>query len=187
MNSTAQHAEAIDAFAPQTRQITAGGKTHEVKRLETRQIWPILRCGLPFIEGLATFAAPASSPAVEPPPGSSPQAGQPLDPLPITSALDRLVGPEIGFFLRLMAEHGERINEMVATALDIKVSEVGRFEPQETYLAAKAIVEVNRDFFSHRVLPMLGVDPGRVAPGALVSAMGRALGSNGVGPTPSSS
>lgn len=186
-DSTQQNAEAVEALAPETRQITAGGKTYEVKRLETRQVWPTLRAGLPIIEGLvALVGQKASSPAADSPLGSSSQpAGQPPD-VPLT-ALERLVGPEIAQFLGIMAEHGERITEIVAIGLDEKVSTVGKFEPQETYLALKALIEVNRDFFTNRVVPLLGLQPGQPVRGALAGAVGEAMRTFGDGPTPSSS
>lgn len=187
-DSTQQNAEAVEALAPQTQQITAGGKTYEVKRLETRQVWPTLRAGLPIIEGLvALVGSPASSPAADSPLGSSSQrAGQPPD-VSKPSALASLVGPEVAQFLEIMAEHGERITEIVAIGLDEKVATVGKFEPQETYLALKALIEVNRDFFTHRVAPLLGLSPGQPVSGALAGAVGEAMRTIGAGPTPSSS
>lgn len=186
-DSTKQNAEAVEALAPETRQITAGGKSYEVKRLETRQVWPTLRAGLPIIEGLvALVGSPASSPAADSPLGSSSQrAGQPPDATP--SALAKLVGPEVASFLEIMAEHGERITEIVAIGLDEKVGTVGKFEPQETYLALKALIEVNRDFFTNRVAPLLGLQAGQPVSGALAGAVGEAMRTIGAGPTPSSS
>ena len=183
----AQNAEAADALAPETRLVEAGGKTYEVKRLETRQVWPTLRAGLPIIEGLfALFGSPASSPAADSPLGSSSRtAGQPPDAQ--TNTLSTILGPEIAAFLRLMAEHGERITEIVAIGLDVPVSTVGKFEPQETYLVLKALIEVNRDFFTNRVAPLLGLQPGLPVQSALAGAVGDAVRSIGAGPTPSSS
>lgn len=184
-----QNAEAVEALAPETRQITAGGKAYEVRRLETRQIWPILRCGLPIIEGLTALVGKASSPAADSPLGSSSQpGGQSPDAKP--SALASFLGAEIATFLQVMAEHGERITEVVAIALDEKVSTIGKWEPQETYLALKAIIEVNRDFFTHRVAPLLGLQPGGLERNALADAVQqatRALGNSGAGETLSSS
>ena len=184
-----QNAEAVEALAPETRRVEAGGKVYEVKRLETRQIWPTLRAGLPIIEGLvALTGSPASSPAADSPLGSSSRsAGQPPD--APQGALANLLGPEIAHFLQLMAEHGERITEIVAIGLDETIATVGRFEPQETYLALKALIEVNRDFFTSRVAPMLGLEPGQPLQSVLAGAVGQALRSatTGDGETPSSS
>lgn len=187
-----QNAEAVEALAPLTRTITGAGKQYEVKRLETRQIWPTLRAGLPIIEGLVGLVGPATaSPAADSPLGSSPQGGQP--PVSSTTATDdqasnltKLVGPEVTGFLQMMAEHGEKITEIVAIGLDEKVSTVGRFEPHETYFALKALIEVNRDFFTQRVAPLLGLAPGQPVAGALAGAVGQALRTIGDGPTPSS-
>jgi hypothetical protein len=181
---TSDNAEAASVLAPATRPITGNGKHYEVRRLETRQIWPILRAGLPILEGLSRMVAPASSPAVD-----SPQSdgGRPPGPaLDSTPGITKLVGSDAAAFLRTMAEHGDRVTEILAIALDTTIKEVGRFEPQETYLALKAVIEVNRDFFTHRVAPMLGLDTAGMGESALAGAVSRALGASGIsgaGPT----
>lgn len=187
-DSKQQNAEAAEALAPETRQVTAGGKSYEIKRLETRQVWPTLRAGLPIIEGLVSLVGPpASSPAADSPLGSSSRrSGQPPD-APKPSALANLVGAEVAQFLEIMAEHGERITEIVAIGLDEKVGTVGKFEPQETYLVLKALIEVNKDFFTNRVAPLLGLSAGQPVSGALAGAVGEAMRTIGAGPTPSSS
>ena len=77
-DTTKQNAEAVEALAPETRQVTAGGKTYTVRRLETRQVWPTLRAGLPIIEGLVALIGPtASSPAAGSPLGSSSRSAGP--------------------------------------------------------------------------------------------------------------
>lgn len=175
-NATQQAQEAVDAMAPITRTITGGGKEYQVQRLETRQVWPILRCGLPIIEGLTGLVGKqASSPANASPPlgaGANAAGQPPNDHKP--SAIEQLVGVEIAQFLQIMADHGEHITEIVAVALDETIAKVGRFEPQETYLAIKAIVEVNRDFFSTRVAPILGLEAGSPTRNALAGAVAQA-------------
>lgn len=185
--TTPQHAEAVEALAPETRRITAGGKPYEVRRLETRQVWPVLRAGLPIIEGLVALV-PASSPGAGSPLGGAARTDQALDATK-PQTLDSLLGPEVAAFIRLMAEHGERITEIVAVALDEKISTVGRFEPQDTYLALRAIIEVNRDFFQTRVAPLLGLDPSSPGMAALAGAVTEAVRGSptiGAGATPSS-
>lgn len=184
-HATKQAAEAAEAMAPTTREVTAGGKKYTVKRLVTRQIWPILKIGLPIIEGLVALAGPAvPSPATAGPPLAD-SGGDKAQPL---GALDQLIGRELAAFMRLMANEGERITELVAIALDETTRKVGDFEPQETFLMAKAIVEVNRDFFTHRVAPLLGLDLGAITEaGALGGALGSAFQKLGAGQTPASS
>ncbi len=185
-----QNAEAAAALAPETRPVTAGGKSYQAKRLETRQVWPILRAGLPIIGGLvALVGSPASSPAADSPLGSSSRRGGQSSDAPKADALEQLLGAEVAGFLKIMAEHGERITEIVAVGFDVNVSTVGKWEPQETYLALKALIEVNRDFFTNRVAPLLGLQPGQPIPNALAGAVGQALKSAtiGAGETPSSS
>lgn len=195
-NPNQQAAEAASALAPAaTREITGNGKKYVVKRLVTRQIWPILRAGLPIIEGLVGLVGPLK-PGAEPGPpladvsaASEPATGQPSDvPAAPTNPMDALLGAEIAKFLRLMAEHGEKITEVVAIALDETTRKVGEFEPQEIYLALKAIVGTNTDFFTDRVAPMLGLDPGILSNLAgAEGAVGSALRNLGAGETPASS
>ena len=52
--------------------------------------------------------------------------------------------------------------------------------------AIKALIEVNRDFFSHRVAPLLGLQAGQPVRSALAGAVGEAVRTIGAGPTPSS-
>ena len=192
-NPNQQAAEAASALAPAaTREITGNGKKYTVKRLVTRQIWPILRAGLPIIEGLVGLVGPLP-PAAEPGPpladvsaASEPAADQPSD-VPV-KPLDALLGGQIAGFLRLMAEHGDRITEVVAIALDETTRKVGEFEPQEIYLALQAIIRTNTDFFTDRVAPLLGLDPSLVsALAAQDGAVGSALRTLGAGETPASS
>lgn len=192
-DATKQAAEAAAALAPAaTREITGNGKKYLVRRLVTRQIWPILRAGLPIIEGLVGLVGPLP-PAAEPGPplaavsaASGPAAGQPSD-VP-AKPLDALLGGQIASFLRLMAEHGDRITEVVAIALDETTRKVGEFEPQEIYLALQAIIRTNTDFFTDRVAPLLGLDPSLVsALAAQDGAVGSALRTLGAGETPASS
>ena len=56
-------------------------------------------------------------------------------------------------------------------------------------LVLKALIEVNRDFFTSRVAPLLGLQQGQPIQSALAGAVGQALKSAtiGAGETPSSS
>lgn len=183
-----QAAEAADAMSEEIREITAGGKTYKVRRLETRQIWPTLRAGLPIIEGLVgLLGIGEQSPAAGSPLGSgSAPTGQSLDPPKEPGALEKLVGPEVAGFITLMAEHGERVTEIIAIGVDEKVSTIGKLEPQESYALLRALIEVNRDFFSRRVAPLLKLPAGG-GESLLSGAIGRALRATGAGETPSSS
>lgn len=185
-----QNTEAVEVLAPESRQVEAGGKKYEAKRLETRQIWPTLRAGLPIFGALVALVGPTgSSPAADSPLGSS---SQPDGPRPDSQpdALATLLGGEIAMMLNVLAEHGERITEIVAIGYDVPVSTVGKWEPQETYLALKALISVNKDFFTHRVAPLLGLKEGQPVANALAGAVGQAVKGMqdiGAGATPSSS
>lgn len=186
-----QNEEAADVFAPATRQVKVGSIIYEAKRLETRQVWPTLRAALPIFGALVALVGPAgSSPAADSPLGSSNQPdGQRPDSPVEPSAIAKLLGPEVALMLEVMAEHGERITEIVAIGYDVKVSTVGAWEPQDTYLALKALIEVNKDFFTSRVAPLLGLKEGQPVSNALAGAVGQAVRGMqevGAGQTPSS-
>lgn len=182
MNDNTQ-AEAVSALAPLTRQVTLAGKEYTVRRLETRQVWPILRGILPIIDGLAALVPKDSSVAGGPSLGAGPGAASQAAGVQL-QGLAGLFGGEIATFMKTMADHGERVTEMIACALDCKVSEVGKAEIQETYFAARAIVEVNRDFFTQRVLPLLG--DSTLGESALAVGIRQSLVNIGAGETPSS-
>lgn len=177
-------AEAITALAPLTRKVTAGGKEYTVVPLETRQLFPILRSILPIIDGLAALIPKDSSVAGEPTlgagPGTKPQAAGEL------SGLKSLLGSELVIGIRTMAEHGERINEMIACAMDQKVSTVGQWKPQETFAALRAVLEVNRDFFMQEVLPLLGISGWEQSDVVVAVKEAWKSAKLGVGETPSS-
>ena len=179
-------AEAITALAPLTRPITAGGKEYTAKPLETRQIFPILRSILPIIDGLAAMVPKDSSVAGGPTLGAGPGATAQAADVSLPG-LTNVLGSDFTSAIRTMAAHGERIVEMVACALDLKVSEVGKWPPLDTFTAARRIVEVNTDFFTREVLPLLG-ETGlgdTQLGGAIKDAWQQA--SLGAGATPSSS
>lgn len=189
MNQQTQHHEAVAAMAPLTQKITAtvDGQqlTFEVKRLETRQIWPILRLGLPLIEGLNHMLGLARKP-VDSPLGGKPGGDQALDPLA------EVAGSELAGLIRLMAEKGESISEIVAVALDAKLTTVLKFEPQDTFIALRSIYEVNKDFFQNHMAPQLGLDPGKlkamfVGSDEEPSSESQESSTSGAGETPSSS
>ena len=161
--------EAVEAFAPQTREVTLAGKTYKVTPLDVERIWPILRHGMPIIESLAALAKQESTPAGSPVAGSA--GGQ---------ALDQILGGDIATFLRLMADHGDAVMEIAAIALNAKRADIGKAMPDEAYTAVKAIVEVNRGFFETRLLPLLGQQPFLAGS---ANAIGAALQSNGAGET----
>jgi hypothetical protein len=188
-----QNREAAEVLAPESRQVEAGGKSYEAKRLETRQVWPTLRAALPIFGALVALVGPTgSSPAADSPLGSSSQPDGPRpDSLPASqSPLAQMLGNEIATLLEVFAEHGERITEILAIGYDVPVSTVGRWEPQEAYLALKALIAVNKDFFTTRVAPLLGLQEGQPVSNALAGAVGQAVKSMqdiGAGATPSSS
>lgn len=174
-------AEAAEALAPEPRTFTAGGKQYSVTPMRSKQLWPVLRAGLPIFDGLVRLAGlkPAEA-AGSPLGGSNTPAGQPAG----ASSMQTLLGPEISFVLELLAEHGERLEAIVAVAIGETVGKVGDFEPQELYTAVRVVTEVNRDFFTTKVLPMLGA--AQTVPAVAAVLRGAEKRISGAGPTPSS-
>lgn len=185
MNQNNQNQEATEHLAPSTKPlaITINGNTvhYTVRPLQTRQIWPILRLGLPLIGSLGGILGVAPAPA------ESPLVGKPgLAQAP--AIIEQVVGPEISGLLMAMAEHGEKITEILAIALDEKLTIVSSFMPHDTFLALRAVYEVNRDFFQTHMAPQLGLNLGAMEESALGQAIKSHLhGTPGDGETQSSS
>lgn len=65
--------------------------------------------------------------------------------------------------LALAANHGERLIEVTAIALDREAAWVQALPADEFLALAGAVIEQNADFFSRRVLPMLEKTTGQLA------------------------
>lgn len=154
MNNETQNNEVAEVMDPVSRElnVTVDGQPrhYKVVPMQTRQIWPVLRLGLPFIGGLNSLFG-----------GAKAQAGSPLGGTPgvvqASDPLAQVIGDDFAGMLRILAENGESINEMVAIALDEKLTVVGKFQPHDAIAAIKAIYSVNKDFFRIHVLPMLNL------------------------------
>jgi hypothetical protein len=71
-------------------------------------------------------------------------------------------------FLDIMAGSGERVLDFLAVALKIDRDFVDKLTPEEGISLIKAVIEVNADYFSKKVLPILKKkDP--IAPEKVVS------------------
>lgn len=57
--------------------------------------------------------------------------------------------------LELLDEHGERVTEAVAVASQRSAEDVGDLELDDFIKLARAVIEVNLDFFVRRLLPAL--------------------------------
>jgi hypothetical protein len=58
--------------------------------------------------------------------------------------------------LDLYVEHGESVNQAVAIASDLPLEEIEALPLDDMLRLAVAVWEVNQDFFSQRVIPLLG-------------------------------
>lgn len=200
MNQNNQNQEAMEHLAPSTKPlaITINGNTvhYTVKPLQTRQIWPILRLGIPLLGSLGGILGMAPAPRAEvlegmlgvtPAPAGSPLVGKP-GPAQAPAIIEQIVGPEISSLVMALAEHGEKITEILAIALDEKLTTVSSFMPQDTFLALRAVYEVNKDFFQTHMAPQLGLNVTAMEESAMAQAIRSHLhGTPGDGETQSSS
>lgn len=160
------------AFKPMTMTVEAGGKEYVIKPLVTRQIFLVLRNVEPIIDGLMQLVGTVSPQAVGSPlGGSADEADQPVN----TLADDNRAMDDVRAYVKLIAEHGERIIELVAVALDIKISTAGNFQADETYNIVKAVIAVNKDFFMQRLAPIIGIGTSQPERNALANAVNQAI------------
>lgn len=90
------------------------------------------------------------------------------------TSLEDLQGGEIEVdMLALYVEHGERLNEAIAISTGLPLKVVETLGLDEGIQLAKAVWEVNADFFARRVLPLI--------------AQAQPPQASGPGPTPSPS
>lgn len=68
--------------------------------------------------------------------------------------------------LKLVSDHGEEISEIIRIACGKTSEWLGELELTDVLLLAAAVLEVNRDFFSQRLAPMIRELTQRLASGA---------------------
>lgn len=68
--------------------------------------------------------------------------------------------------LKLVSDHGEEISEIIRIACNKPAEWLGELELTDVLLLAAAVLEVNRDFFSQRLAPMIRELTQRLASGA---------------------
>jgi hypothetical protein len=136
----------LETLAPTTREVVVGERTITIRPVTLGKLPKLLATVEPIIGALVGSTS-----------ASSPQAGQGAgDP----DYLDVNLG-ELDL-LRLYIAHGQRINDALPIVTDLTPAEVDKLELDKALELFKAMFEVNRDFFTQRVLPLLGLSSQQV-------------------------
>lgn len=136
----------LDVLDPASTPVTFDGRSLALRPLKVGVVPAIVRVAKPIIEDLASRD--------------------------LLLGTDGGVDLDLGSILSFIGEHGDAIFEAVSLATGLPVEELQEGDIGEFVVLAKAVVGVNRDFFTRTLVPLLA---------------GLARGSRGAGPTPSSS
>lgn len=136
-------ARSHEIIAPTGQDVTlASGETITVKPITVGQLPRFVKAIRPAFGALVALAPASSSPEGEGGQGAGDtKEGSDLDPVEL---------------LDLYAEHGPAINEAITICTGMKAEAVDSLQLDEAFSLLQALWTVNRDFFVHRVLPMLG-------------------------------
>jgi len=133
-------ARSHDVIAPLGQDVTlASGTTLTVKPITVGQLPRFMKAIRPAFGALVALAPAASSPGDAGDQGAEPDSFQ-LDPVEM---------------LDLYIEYGPALNEAVCICTGQKLADVEALDLEEAFTLLKTVWEVNRDFFVHRVLPLL--------------------------------
>lgn len=136
-------ARSHEIIAPTGQDVTlAGGQIITVKPITVGQLPRFVKAIRPAFGALVALAPATSSPEA----AGGQGAGDTTD----TTELDPVE------LLDLYAEHGPAINEAITICTGMKAEAVDSLQLDEAFSLLQALWTVNRDFFVHRVLPMLG-------------------------------
>lgn len=129
-------ARSHEIIAPTGQDVSlASGETITVKPITVGQLPRFVKAIRPAFGALVALAPASSSPD-----GEGGQGAGDLDPVEL---------------LDLYAEHGPAINEAITICTGMKAEAVDSLQLDEAFELLRALWTVNRDFFVHRVLPML--------------------------------
>lgn len=131
-------ARSLDVIAPEGQQVTlAGGRTITAKPITLGQLPRFVKAIRPAFGALVALVPASSSPEA---------GGQGADP---EGALDPVE------LLAAYADHGEAINEAVCIVTGEPREVIDALNLEDALKVLTAVWEVNKDFFAHRVLPLL--------------------------------
>lgn len=117
--------------------VLTGGRTVTVKPITVGQLPRFVKAIRPAFGALVALAPASSSPGDE---GGQGAGNTDMDPVAM---------------LDLYAEHGQAINEAITICTGMTPDQVDAMDLEEALRVIQALWEVNRDFFTTRVLPML--------------------------------
>ena len=130
-------ARSHEIIAPTGQDVSlASGETITVKPITVGQLPRFVKAIRPAFGALVALAPASSSPD-----GEGGQGAGDLDPVEL---------------LDLYAEHGPAINEAITICTGMKPEQVDGLQLDEAFSLLQALWTVNRNFFVHRVMPMLG-------------------------------
>lgn len=138
-------ARSLDAIAPVGQDVKlSDGTTITVKPIKLGQLPRFVKAIRPIFGALVALTPDTSSPGVEGGQGAEPDA----DPAAVPD-----VDPAA--IIELYADHGESIAEALAIVTGETRARLDALDLEEALALILALWEVNRDFFVHRLLPML--------------------------------
>lgn len=121
--------DALDVLEPASRPVSYRGEQLDVGPLTIGAIPKIVRAARPVIDGVLALEA-----------------------MPGDATGDAIAG----LLMQLVEEHGERVYEVVALAVDRPIDWIAKGQLEEFLDLGIAVYEVNRDFFVRRLVPLLG-------------------------------
>jgi hypothetical protein len=134
----------LDTIDPQPAIVTLKGVDREIRPVVAGNIPRLVRAVQPFLEQLLA-----------------------MDPEVLQAPAEH-VSDAIAFVVGLVGEHGESALEAISAATRIPRKEIDELEGDELFALAVKAWEVNSDFFTRKLGPLLA---------------GRATGASGDGPT----
>lgn len=144
-----------EVLAPPGRDVAlSGGRVVTVSPITLGQVPKFVKAIRPAFGALmALLPAEAGDSKGPGPAAATAGAGDGKDAAPAAADAGDSIG--IDAFLDLVENHGPSLSSAIAICTPLKPAEVDALDLGEAFEVVKAVVEVNRDFFVHRVLPML--------------------------------
>lgn len=130
--------DALEVLEPAGSSVTYRGERIEVRPLTIGQLPKLVRTARPVVNAVLA-----------------------LQSLPEDSDSDGF----IDLLLNLIGDHGEAVYAAAAHCIDRPVDWVSKGALDEFVVLAKALVEVNRDFFVQKLAPLLGSQGGSLLSG----------------------
>jgi hypothetical protein len=137
--------EGLQVIEPTVRTVAVGSRTVTVRPLTLGKLPRFLRAVSPIVAALVGNTSASS-------PRSGGQGSGELEPGQPPAIEFNLTELDL---LDLYTQHGEAINLALTIATDITAAEIEAMELDVAVQVILAMYEVNRDFFTHKLLPHL--------------------------------